>query len=204
VLTRDKSAIFAIAYAAILLAEPLRDGIAYDWKDRAFALTRGVPRAAMLLAISGLPMLIYLAFLHRWLGSVTAAAVPVQQQGSPFAGLASMNSTSLLIQTPTVFLPTLILVFMAAWALIRRMWRIEIILLLVTIDLCVVTLNPGYFADAYGVPRVGASIVLAALLCFPAFDQLTHRNRSWFLLCSTFWMFLTVTFFGFLATGSLV
>jgi hypothetical protein len=204
ILTRDKSAVFAVAYAALLLVEPLRDQRAHGWKERAYAVVRGVPPSALLLAISGLPVLIYLAFLHRWLGSVTAAALPTQEQGSPLQGFAHMKSASLLIQTPTVFIPTLILTGLAVWALIRRIWRVEIFLLLATIDLSVVTLNPGYFVDPYGVPRVGISVVLAALLCFPAFDVLTKRNRSWFLLCSSCWVFMTVSFYGFLAAGALV
>jgi hypothetical protein len=203
ILTRDKSAIFAVAYAAMLLVAPREGGSTEDWKGRLSTLVGNAPGAGMLLAISGLPMLLYLVFLHHWLGSVAAAAVPLQEQGSPLAGFASMNRTSLLIQTPTVYLPALILTFLCVWALVRHMWRVEIVLLVVTIGLSVVTLNPGYFADAFGVPRVAISIVLAALLCFPAFDQLTRGNRSWFLVCSASWVFLTVSFFGFLVAGAL-
>jgi len=203
ILTRDKSAIFALAYAVVLFITPREGMPRVGRQGRYRSLIRNVPRSGMLLVISGLPMLAYLAFLHRWLGSTPQSAIPLGEQAGPLQGFGKAAGLSLASQIPTAYIPAAILVGMSVWALLKRLWRVEIFLLLVAIDLCLVTLNPGYFADAYGVPRVAISIVLAAFLCFPVFDQLTGRNRSWFFLCGASWLFLTVAFLAFLLGGGL-
>jgi hypothetical protein len=192
ILTRDKAAVFAILYGlAILLART-------DAPGRIARVARNGPAAALFLAIAGLPMLVYKVFLHSWLGAaagpLNGQAVPLNEQAAPLQGIlaAHIPMNALLVESISVFLPTLIVTGLALWALKRRIWRLEIAVLLVMIELTVVTLNPAYFVEMRGVTRVGIAIVIGTLLCLPVFDRLTQGNRRWLVVCGVCWTSITI------------
>jgi hypothetical protein len=184
ILTRDKSAIFAVLYGLALLFMP---GNEERWYLRP---VRNFRAAALFLAIAGAPILAYEAFLRVWLG---AAGTPLNEQATPLQGILGhgVPTSSLGIEAVAVFVPATICAGLAAWALCRRIWRVEIFLLLLVIELTVVTLNPLYFVDARGVTRVGIAIVIAALLCLPALDEISGRRRWWLAACAVCWTSIT-------------
>jgi hypothetical protein len=187
VLTRDKSAVFATVYGLALLFDRTTADQAISWSKR---IASNVPRAALLLGLAGIPMLLYKIFLHFWLGSI---GVP-PEQAVPLAGiLSSLSLGDRVVETLSVFLPALICGCLGVWALWRRLWHAPIFLLLVSIDLGLVTLHPGYFVDPFGMLRVGTAVVLAALYCIPLFDRLTGKNRTWLLGSAACWLWLTVS-----------
>jgi hypothetical protein len=193
ILARDKAAIFAIVYGAALLFQR-RDLLA---NRRLPAWLQGAGQAAWLLAIAGIPMLIYKVFLYFWLhkrSGVSNLGVPTHDQSAPLTGLLQsvVHPASLVWDVPTVYVPTAICVVIAAWALYRRMWRVEIFLLLISFVVAVITLNPVYFSPDYsGVTRVSIATMLAALLCLPTFFKLTDR-RAWLTVCAVGWCGMTL------------
>jgi hypothetical protein len=184
-LTRDKSAIFAVVYGLALLFVPQQG------ESRHFRPWRNLGPAALFLAIACAPLLVYEALLRVWLGS---AGTPLNEQSVPLQGILShgVPASSLAIESVSVFVPSMVCAGLALLALKRRIWRVEVFLLLLMIELTVVTLNPLYFVDARGVTRVGIAIVVAALLCLPAFDRLTGGRRWWVAVCGVCWASITV------------
>jgi hypothetical protein len=185
ILARDKAAVFAIIYGlALLFSGP-------EECTLSTRIMRNLPCTVLFLAIAGLPMLAYKLFLHFWLGAVN---VPLNEQAAPLQGIfaAGIPVNALAVESISVFVPALICGSLAVWALWQRIWRVEVVLLLVMIELTVVTLNPGYFVDMRGVPRVGTSIVVTALLCLPWFDRVTRGNRTWLRICGMCWVAVTV------------
>ena len=149
-----------------------------------------MPRAALLLGLAGIPMLLYKIFLHFWLGS--AGFTPYE--AAPLAGvLTSLSLGDRVVETLSVYFPALICGSLGVWALWKRLWHAPIFLLLVSIDLGLITLNPGYFIDPFGMLRVGTAVVLAALYCIPLFDRLTGKNRMWLLGSAACWLWLTAS-----------
>jgi len=187
VLTRDKSAVFATIYGLALLLDGIAATKPADWVKRIVA---SVPRAALLLGLAGIPMLLYKIFLHFWLGS--AGFTPYE--AAPLAGvLTSLSLGDRVVETLSVYFPALICGSLGVWALWKRLWHAPIFLLLVSIDLGLITLNPGYFIDPFGMLRVGTAVVLAALYCIPLFDRLTGKNRMWLLGSAACWLWLTAS-----------
>jgi hypothetical protein len=83
----------------------------------------------------------------------------------------------------------------SAWALIRGIWRVEVVVLLVTVQLSVVFINADYFHDVVGgLMRVSIGVVLAALFCIPAFDQLQPKPRWWLRIRAGGWLILVPAF----------
>jgi hypothetical protein len=194
-LTRDKAAIFATVYGCALLFRGI------DWKrvqmQRA-TMVRNVMASVAFIVATGVPLLLWKYVLHLWLRSATTAAtvvgVQTAYQAAPLSGelSASIPTATKVMYAFVIFIPAAICGAMAVWALLRRVWGVEVVALLILTELSTVTLNPGYFVDVYGALRVTVGVILAATYCIPVFDRLTTRNRLWFYAGSAGWLSLSV------------
>jgi hypothetical protein len=145
-------------------------------------------RAALLLGLAVGPFLAYKVFLLLWLGSLgtPASLTPVVV---PFAGVLAYWpwGAEQDIIVGTVILPALVCAALGIWAIWRKRLHAAIWALLANVLLFVVMLNPrSYVLD--GTVRITLGVTVAALLCVPAFDQLTRRNRGWLALCGALWL----------------
>lgn len=199
ILARDKVVIFP-AFAALAL---LYGGSEWRGLIRPRTLLRNAREPALLLLIAVGPYLAYRVFLHFWMGTVAPEG---NQLTAPLQGTKAVatHPFSLLVQVPTVYTPAVILTFLSVRALWNRIWRLEIVLLLITIFFSTLVLGDQFFNDPYGSTRVAISVVLAAFLCIPAFDRLTVGSRTWLAVCSGCWVLFTAIFFVFMAFGVFV
>jgi len=141
------------------------------------------------------PYLLWRLFLRHWLHVATSVSgVSTNYEAAPLAGALSsaIDTTTRVMYLFVLFIPAIICVGMGLWALVRRVWAVPVFLLLVLVELSVVSLNPGYFVDVYGVLRVEAGVILAATFCLPYFARLTRGNSLWFYACGAGWLLLTV------------
>lgn len=202
ILARDKSVLFAAVYGLALLIPP--DG----WRAVVSgpAMRRTVPGATLFFAVAGVPMLMYKLFLRSWLagsaprattgigGALQSVGIQTTAQSVPFTSLfhALTSSASVIIQGPSVYVPTAVLCVMLVWAVSRRLWCKELTLLAVSIATTVVILNPVYFTiDHFGIVRAATAIVVSALLCTPTFN-LISRTRAWLAICLVGWCCFSV------------
>jgi hypothetical protein len=195
-LTREVALIFAAIYGLALL---LDSDTARPWQARLEANWR---RAALLLAIAVLPLVLYKAFLGLWLGSTGVTDYSVLQV--PFHGLFALLPWQSwhIKEIWGIIAPALILLAMGLWALWRRVRAVEIWVLLANIEVCVMGLTSASY-DAFLAPaRIAMGVALAALLCLPRFDSLTRRryvwlNRSlWLAPCTVLWLLLALDWQG--------
>lgn len=194
ILARDKAAIFAGVYGLGLL---LRGLDLRRVRELAGTARRNIGWAAAFGALALGPYLLWRQFLHHWLRqAVSVAGVSTNYQSAPLAGafMQGVSTETRLLFLFALFIPAAICIVMGLWALVRRVWSVPVVTLLVLIELSIVTLNPGYFADVYGVLRVEAGVILAATLCLPAFNRLTRGNTFWFVASSAGWLFLPVSY----------
>lgn len=87
-----------------------------------------------------------------------------------------------------VIVPAMICAGVALWALWRRIWRVEIWVLLAHVQLFVVMLNAFTYGYLFDVQRITIGVVLAAIYCLPLFDHLLSQNRLWFCACAALWL----------------
>lgn len=177
ILTREVAAIFALVYGLSLLA-----GKQASWQRR-------VGRAALLLGLAGIPLLLYKGVLFLWLGSsgVPPELTPLR---IPFQGIITYWPwrTQQIEMALTVVLPALICAAMGLWALAKRAGTVEVWALLANVELCVVTLSPYSYHQEYTTLRVTAGVVLAALYCLPSVDRANRRNRLWLWISGALWL----------------
>ena len=183
VLTRETVAIFPALYALAALFER---GQATTWRDRLLANWR---RAALLLGVAIIPLAIYKGVLAVWLGS---SGVPVETlpRVIPFQGLLTYWPwpREQIATSVAVVLPALLCASVGLWALAKRMWRVEIVMLLANVQLFVVMLNHDAYSYFHDVERVSAPVVLSALICLPYFARLGKTSRLLFCACAAFWL----------------
>jgi hypothetical protein len=146
---------------------------------------------ALVLALSLLPLAIYKIFLWIWLGSLGEPSTN-NPRLIPFAGLFSYWpwQDSTIEQIIAVVAPALICAGLGLWALWKRIWAVEVWVLLANVLLFVILLNPSSYSEYFASGRVTTGVVLAALFCLPHFDRLTNRNRLWLWVCSACWLSL--------------
>ena len=53
--------------------------------------------------------------------------------------------------------------------------------------LSVITLDPQFYKDLFGIFRVSAAVVLSALYCLPILDRVTRGSRTWLWACFAGW-----------------
>lgn len=182
-LTRETTALFALAYGLTLF---LGSGEAAPWRVR---LSRCWQQTLLFMAIALLPLLAYKIFLLAWIGSGGDPGIPLARL--PFQGLLHWrywDAPPMMEQIRSVVIPCLIAGTVAAIALVRRIWRVEIFLLLANVVLFVVFLQAPSYADYSASGRITASVVLSALLCLPWIG--TAGRRSWFWASSALWLSL--------------
>ena len=146
--------------------------------------------AALLLALSCAPLALLKLFLTLWLGStsVPSTVLPVLL---PFQGLLAQGTwqgQQTLVVAADV-LPALFVAALGVVALARRRATVEVWALLANVALCVVLLNPTSY-DVMAAGRVMSGVVLAALLCVPAFDAAIPRHRLWLCAAAVLWLSL--------------
>jgi hypothetical protein len=191
VLTRDKSIAFAAFYGAALLFDNLRRR---SGRARLSQLRRNVWRAFVFGAVLGVPVVSFQLFLRIWLHDVPAA---IGQLGAPMSGavMRSLVNPDEIVGLICVFIPAVVCTALCLWALARQVWRVEVVVLLVTIQLSVFFINADYFHDVVGgLMRVSIGVVLAALFCIPAFDQLRNGPRWWLRVSASGWLVLVPAF----------
>ena len=193
ILARETTAVFAVLYGLALLAPRPFSGVGAQlanarlWKPSRARLIQ----TATLLSISLAPALFYRLFLRLWLGNADVPADVVPEL-IPFRGILSYWPWQgpQIIAAATVIAPALICAAVGIRALWRRLWRVEVFILLANVQLFVVMLAADSLPDMASSARVTASVVPAALFCLPAFDTLTRRNRTWLLAASGLWLAL--------------
>lgn len=189
ILARETTAVFAALYGFALLApRPFPAGPrARLWKPAKTQLIQ----AMTVLGIALAPALLYRLFLRLWLGNANVPADVVPEL-IPFRGILSYWPWQgpQIIAAATVIAPALICAAVGVRALWRRLWRVEVLILLANVQLFVVMLAADSFPDMASSARVTASVVPAALFCLPTFDTLTRRNRTWLLAAAGLWLAL--------------
>lgn len=204
-LTRETTAIFPVVYATCTLLMPPTIPTSEATSERPSstlqhlatvmrkAVTASWRRAAM-LAGSLVPLAAYKLFLWWWLGS---AGMPAQVRFElvPFAGLAAYwpwNGYQ-YVEVENVVLPALVCAGVAIVALrrLRRSRREPAVwALLANVLLFVLLLPASSYVDQFASTRIATGVLIAALLCVPTFDILTHMRRSWLLAASALWLAL--------------
>jgi hypothetical protein len=140
-------------------------------------------RAVSAALLAALPFLAWKLFLLHWLGSSEEAVTDVFT-AIPFSGLLRELQSPELV--PAVLVPTLICLGAAAWALWRRLWRVEVALLLVNLAVLVVFGSIHIYEWWPSPMRVQLGAWLAAVLMMAVLPR-----RGWFWLTAGFWLWLT-------------
>lgn len=183
-LTRESTAVFSVAYGLALLLGAAQPG---PWRPR---LAKNWRTAVLFLAIALLPFAAYKIYLLAWLGAGHDAGIPFARL--PFQGLWQWRyweTPPLMEQIRSVVIPGLIAGAAAAVALVKRVRRVEVWLLLANVVLFVIFLQAAAYADYSASGRVTAGVVLSALLCLPWIA--TPGRRGWFWASSVLWLSLT-------------
>ncbi|HEX6508464.1 MAG TPA: hypothetical protein VF221_12605 [Chloroflexota bacterium] len=184
VLTRDKAVVFPALFSAGLFFQGVWASPA---ADRIRMLVRNVPTSAVFLGIAAGPLVLWKLFLRHWMHSMT-----LTQEGGdvrPFHALAmqSMMNGNTLIVVLTCVVPGVICGAMAVWALYRRQWDVKVWTLLVIVLFSVVTLDPQFYRDLFGMLRVSSGVVLATLYGLPFIDRATGGKRAWWWTSLVLW-----------------
>ena len=173
ILARETTAIFAVVYGVAQLFSGFgklgwRELIRCNWRP-----------AVLLLAVAGLPMLVYKVFLKLWLGSTGVGDYSLLQV--PFHGLAAQWpwATWTVEECRGIVVPACLLGLLALWALWKRLSSAALWALLANIAVCVVQLIPTSYDAFFAPARIATGVMLAALFCLPLFDRLTVRREMW-------------------------
>jgi hypothetical protein len=181
-LTRESTVLFGGAYGLALLLGADAGG----WRER---LSKNGPEALRFLAIALLPIVLYKIFLLIWLGTGQDAGIPLAR--FPFQGFWQWRyweAPPQMEQLRSVVIPGLIAGVAATVALVKRIRRVEVWLLLANVVLFVVFLQAPAYADYSASGRVTTGVVLSALLCFP---WIAPDHRGWFWASTALWLLLT-------------
>lgn len=183
VLTRESTAIFPAVLGLCML-------FATHTELPSRGIWSRVPRAALLLIPALAPLAVYKAFLLFWIAPNSPALPPALfPQLVPFAGIFAHWPWDLLRLEVVVgvTVPALICAAVGLYVLWKSEAPAEVWLLLANVQLFVVMLNPLTYGNILGAARVSTGIVLAAILCLPAFERCTGRNRTWFWISCMLW-----------------
>lgn len=199
-LARETTVVFAGLYGIAPLFSALAAGIGMrelrTWRERLLASVRaGWRNAALLLGAAFVPFLLYKLFLLLWLGSPGVRA-DLSPQLIPFYGLfVYWPWPSLGWTIATLVVPAILCAALGLLALRRNPFSVEVWSLLANVLLFIVMLPPLDYVDYQGTSRITTGVVLAAILCVPAFDAVLWRRRWWLIFCGLLW--ITVTIFLF-------
>jgi len=183
VLTRESVAVFPVVLGLRILFDAKMGAPSHRPWAR-------VSRAALLLGPALAPLAVYKTFLLLWIAPNSPALPPALfPQLVPFAGIFAHWPWDLLRLEVVVGVtaPALLCAGVALYALWKSDAPTEVWLLLANVQLFVVMLNPLTYGNILGAARVTTGIVLAAILCLPAFDRVTARNRTWFWISCMLW-----------------
>ena len=197
-LTRETVVVFVGIYALWLLVEG-----AGSSNRRHLAIRANWRRALVFLTISVAPYLAFRAFLLAWLGTVGLRSDLVPQL-VPFGGILALwpwtggQSGTIVL----VIAPALVCAGLALWTLRRGVYAVEPWALLANVLLFVVLLPTPDYVDFGGTGRITTGVVLAAIICAPAFDRLGRRSRWWIAICAPLWLCVTaIAFVPTIASG---
>jgi hypothetical protein len=144
-------------------------------------------RALLATGFALLPLVGWKLFLWHWLGNtdlpLSSIFTPV-----PFGAILSELRRS-PTQAPllaAVALPAAICLCLTGWALWRRIWRFEILLLAVNVLVLVAFASANVYGWWPNATRVGLGVVLSAVVALAAV-----RARAWFWLAAGLWLWLT-------------
>lgn len=199
-LARETTVVFAGLYGIAPLFSALAAGNTIStmrgWRDRLLASIRaGWRDAATLLSVAFAPFLLYKLFLLLWLGSPGVRS-DLSPQFVPFGGLLVYWPWPTLGWTlATLVVPALVCAALGLLALRRQLFSVAVWALLANVLLFIVMLPPLDYVDYQGTSRITTGIVLAALCCVPAFDQLVGRHRWWLSFCGALWITITIFLF---------
>jgi hypothetical protein len=144
--------------------------------------------AGLFLLIALLPLAAYKLFLLRWLGAGHDIGIPLAH--IPFQGLWFWRYWEVPGRTEevrSVVFPGLIAGAIAAYALWKRVVRVEIVLVLVNVVLFIVFLQADAYVEIQASSRVTMGVMLAAILSLTWIVARTGR-RAWFWVCSALWL----------------
>jgi hypothetical protein len=192
-LTRETVVVFLAVYALAVLFEGERAG---GWQTSIRSHWRP---ALVFVTVAVGPYLAYRAFLLAWLGAVGIRTDLVPQL-VPFGGLLALwpLNGEQWRTVVVVIVPALICAALGIWALWRRSLTVEVWALLANVLLFVVLLPAPDFVDFGGTGRIATGVVLAAILCAPAFGRLGRGSRWWIAICAALWLYVTAM--GFVPT----
>jgi hypothetical protein len=172
-LTRETTAVFALAAALVLL---LRD--------------RSARRAALFAAGAVLPYVLYRTlFLDQWLGHAGVPS-PLLPTPVPFGGIAHYFpwSGDAIEQLYAIVLPGAFCLALAGRSLLRRRDDPGLWALAGNALAFVVFVPAPVFLDIYASFRVTAGIVVALVLAIPALARMWPASRTWLWLPVVAWM----------------
>lgn len=197
-LARETTVVFAGLYGIAPLFAALATGDGANalrgWRDRLLASVRsGWRNAVLLLSVAFAPYLLYKLFLGLWLNDPGVRS-DLSPQFIPFGGLLVYWPWPTLGWTiATLVIPALVCAVLGLLALRRQPFSVEVWALLANVLLFIVMLPPLDYVDYQGTSRITTGVVLAALLCVPAFDSLTAgRHRWWLSICGALWITVTI------------
>jgi hypothetical protein len=197
VFARESTAVFPTVVALWLLANDREaPSPAVTVSDSRFARVAEAARglkwanAGLMLGLSLFPFALYKGFLRYWLGPASSALPPaLYPRLIPFSGLFAYWPWNVLrIEVlVAVVIPALICAGVGIWAVRNRSATPEIWILLANVVLFVLMLNSLSYGNIVSTARVTTGVLLAAVLCVPAFDRLTEGNRTWLWASTALW-----------------
>jgi hypothetical protein len=197
VLARESTAVFPAVVALWLLANdrgaPSTVGtMSVSRFARVLGAGRGLrwANAGLMLGLSFFPFALYREFLGYWLGPASSALPPaLYPRLIPFSGLFAYWPWNVLrIEVlVAVVVPSLICALLGIWAVRNRSATPEIWLLLANVVLFVLMLNTLTYGNIVSTARVTTGVLLAAVLCVPAYDRVTEGNRTWLWASTALW-----------------
>src|SRR4029077_5624922 len=183
ILTRETAAIFALGYGLSLLFDG--EGV---WLGRA---RRNALRAPVFLAVCLGLIVVYKIFLLAWLGSL---GLDAHIERVPFGGILAWYpwQPGHVAELEIVVIPAVICGIAAIWALVRRLRRVEIWMLLANVLILVVFLERPAYNDISSAGRISTVVALAAVLALPYF---AGWFRAWFWAATALWLWPMLSWF---------
>jgi hypothetical protein len=203
VLARQTTAVFPLCVAAgLLVGDSLGSA-----RPRGRELLGRLPVVAAFLVIAVAPYFVYAAWLADHIGPTTPHGS--QFDIVPFRGIIDSHPFRLARQPVTlitVVAPAVLAAVVAIKALAMRVWRWEVLCLLLNALLFAILLGPGSSSFVYtSTGRNSTGVVLAALLCLPLLRSpefaLRWRGQSvsWIFPTAALWLCMlpVVMVYGF-------